>query len=232
MSGFRSVVYPKAVPEVLAASGRDLSLVIVSGGSVGEEIDVALAEADAIARRYPYQARPSIREATNTNRVAFSDRHISSLGDKMQFGGSVNPDVALVEAVGVGEDWFIPSTSVGHTPAFVDSFSRLVIEVNTAQPRSLEAFHDIHRSGQPPNRNPAPISNPGVRIGESKIYFDPDALGAVVETERRDGPYTFRDPTEDDLEIAANLREFLEAEVPNSPIFEDSALVDRMTASV
>jgi succinyl-CoA:acetate CoA-transferase len=225
MSGFGSVGYPKAVPEALAESGRDLSLAIVSGGSVGEEIDVKLVEADAISRRYPYQARPPIREASNNNSVAFSDRHISSLGDEVQYGGLVEPDVAIVEAVAVGEDWLVSSTSVGHTPAFVDSVDRLIVEVNTAQPRSLEAFHDIHRPGLPPNRNSIPISTPGERIGDSAVHFDPDSLEAVVETERRDEPYTFRDPTEDDLEIAANLREFLEAEVPNSPIFDDSVRI-------
>lgn len=222
VSGFGSVGYPKAVPEALAESGRDLSLAIVSGGSVGEEIDVQLVEADAIARRYPYQARPPIRAATNENRIAFNDRHISSLGDEVQFGGLVSPDVAIVEAVAVSEDWFIPSTSVGHTPAFVDSVDRVIIEVNTAQPRSLEAFHDIHRPGQPPNRDPMPISNPGERIGDSKIHFDSDALAAVVETQRRDEPYTFREPTSDDQAIAGNLRKFLTAEVERSAMFEDS----------
>lgn len=222
VSGFGSVGYPKAVPEALAESTRDLSLTIVSGGSVGDEIDVALVEADAIARRYPYQARPPIRKAANTNGVAFSDRHISSLGDEVQFGGLVNPDVAIVEAVAVGEDWFIPSTSVGHTPAFVESADRLIIEVNTAQPRSLEAFHDIYRPRKPPNRNPVPVSNPGSRIGESKIHFDPSTLMAVVETHRRDEPYSFREPTSDDLAISGNLREFLTVEVERSPMFEES----------
>lgn len=222
VSGFGSVGYPKAIPLALAESGRDLSLTIVSGGSVGEEIDVALVEAGAIARRYPYQARPPIREAINDGRIAFNDRHIASLGDEVQFGGLVDPDVAIVEALAVGENWFIPSTSVGHTPAFVDSVDRLIIEVNTAQPRSLEAFHDIYRPNLPPNRNPAPISDPGERIGDSRIEFDSDTLEAVVETNCRDEPYSFREPTEDDSVIATNLREFLTSEVERSPIFEES----------
>lgn len=87
VSGFGSVGYPKAVPLALASLDRDLSLTIVSGGSVGEEIDIALVEADAITRRYPYQARLPIREATNDGKIAFNDRHIASLSDEVSSVG-------------------------------------------------------------------------------------------------------------------------------------------------
>lgn len=43
----------------------------------------------------------------------FSDRNASSIGDEVQYGGMVDPDVTVVEAIAVGEDWFIPSTSLG-----------------------------------------------------------------------------------------------------------------------
>jgi succinyl-CoA:acetate CoA-transferase len=83
VSGFGSVGYPKAVPLALADSGRDLSLTVVSGGSVGEEIDVALVEADGIGRRYPYRATSEMRTAINDGKVAFSDRSVSALGDEV-----------------------------------------------------------------------------------------------------------------------------------------------------
>jgi len=222
VSGFGSVGYPKAVPLALADSDRDLSLTVVSGGSVGEEIDVAMVEADAIARRYPYQARPPAREAVNDETIAFSDRHISSLGDDVQFGGLVDPDVAVVEALAAGEDWLIPAASVGQTPAYVDSVDRLVVEVNRTVPTAVADFHDIYRPGRPPEREPVPLSAPGERIGGPRIEFDPADLEAVVETERRDEPYEFRDPTDDDRAIAANLRSFLEEEVERRPTFDDS----------
>ncbi|RXK48060.1 acetyl-CoA hydrolase [Halorientalis pallida] len=221
-SGFGSVGYPKAVPLALADADRDLALTVVSGGSTGAEVDVNLVEAGAIARRYPYQARPPAREAANDGSIAFSDRHISTLGDAVQFGGLVDPDVALVEAVAVGEDWLIPSMSVGQTPAFVDSVDSIVVEVNHAQPRALGQFHDIYRPDIPPNREPVPLSAPDERIGGPRIEFDPDALDAVVETDRRGDPYDFRDPTDADRAIADNLQQFLTAEVDASPLFEDS----------
>jgi succinyl-CoA:acetate CoA-transferase len=87
VSGFMSVGYPKAVPGALAESGRDHSLSIISVGSVGEEIDVDLVEADAIDRRVPYQARDPIRRAINDGRIAFHDRNVSVLGDEVRYGG-------------------------------------------------------------------------------------------------------------------------------------------------
>ena len=221
-SGFGSVGDPKAVPEALAESGRDLSLTVVSGGSVGPAVDTALVEADAVERRYPFQSRPAVNEAVNDGRIAFNDRHISSLGDEVAFGGLVDPDVAVVEALAVGEDWLVPSTSVGHTPAFVDAVDRLIVEVNRAQPRGLAAFHDVYRLADPPDREGVPLSAPGERIGDPRVGFDPGALVGVVETDRRDEPYSFRDPTAVDEAIAGNLRGFIEREVERSPLFEES----------
>ncbi|WP_135830308.1 acetyl-CoA hydrolase/transferase C-terminal domain-containing protein [Halorussus halobius] len=225
VSGFGSVGYPKAVPEALADSGRDLALTVVSGGSVGGEIDAALVEADAVGRRFPFQARPEIRAAVNDGRVAFADRHVAGVGDDVQYGGLVATDatsVAIVEAVAAGEDWLVPSTSLGQTPAFVEAADRLVVEVNAAQPRALERFHDVYRPGTPPDREPIPVDSPGERVGSPRVEFDPGKLAAVVELDRRDDPYEFREPTADDRAIAANLCEFLEAEVERSELFAES----------
>jgi len=238
VSGFGSVGYPKAVPRALAAAaagdgddgsedadaGRDLSLSVVSGGSVGGEIDEALVEVDAIARRYPFQAREAINAAINDGRVAFADRHISSLGDDVRFGGMVDTDgsVAVVEAVAVGPDWLIPSTSVGLTDAFVEAADAVIVEVNEDQPLSLAAFHDVYRTATPPERGPIPLTAPDERIGGPRIEFDPGKLDAVVETTGRDAPYEFRDPTDVDLRIADRLGDFLEREVERSSLYDDS----------
>lgn len=222
VSGFGSVGYPKAVPLALADSERNLSLTVVSGGSVGEEIDVALVEADAIDRRFPYQARLPARNAVNDRTIAFHDRNISTLGDEVQYGRLVDGDVAVVEALAVGEDWLIPTTSIGQTPAFVESADQLIVEVNATVPQAVREFHDIYRPGRPPNREPIPLTDPGGRIADERIDFDPEKLVAVVETDHRDQPYEFRDSTNDDRAIADNLRAFLEAEVERSELFEES----------
>jgi len=222
VSGFGSVGYPKAVPLALSESDRDLSLTVISGGSVGNEIDVKLVEADAVARRYPYQARPPARKAVNDRDIAFHDRNISTLGDEVEYGHLADKGIAIVEALAVGPDWLIPTTSIGHTPAFVASADRLVVELNHTVPTAVRQLHDIYRPGKPPNREPIPLTDPGGRIGDDRIAFDADKLVSVVETERRDQSYEFRDSTDVDHAIAANLRAFLEDEVRRSPLFEES----------
>ncbi|WP_225317677.1 MULTISPECIES: acetyl-CoA hydrolase/transferase C-terminal domain-containing protein [Haloferax] len=221
-SGFGSVGYPKEIPLALADSDRDLRLTIVHSGNVGDEIDVDLVESGAIERRFSYQSTRVARSATNRREIAFSDRNASSIGDEVQYGGMVDADVAVVEAVAVGEGWFVPSTSIGQVPAFVDAADELLIELNHRQPLGLQSIHDIYRPESPPNRTPIPLTGPGDRIGESYVEFDPEKLIGVVETDRPDSTYTFRDPTDDDLAIAANLRSFLSEEMERSAVFDDA----------
>jgi len=221
VSGFGGVGYPKLVPETLADDDRDLSLTVISGGGVGGEIDDALVEAGQMARRFPFQTREGSREAINGGRVAFHDRHISRFGDEVRRGQYGDPDVAVVEAVAVGEDWLIPTTSIGHTPSFVAAADRLVVEVNAAQPRELERVHDVYRRDLPPERGPLLLREPVERIGSPRVRFDPEKLVAVVETNRPDDPYDFREPNEVDRTIAENLGAFLEAELDDNPTLDD-----------
>ena len=221
-SGFGSVGYPKALPEAIAAADGARDLTVITGGSVGEEIDTVLVESGDMARRFPYLGTPAVREAANDGRVAFHDRHVSRLGDEVQYGGLADVDVAVVEAVAVGENWLIPSPSIGQTPAYVDAADRLVVEVNRRQPLALQRFHDVYRPGAPPDREPIPLRAPGGRIGDPQIGFDPGKLVAVVETDRRDSTYDFRAPTDDDRAIAANFGEWLAAEAERNPTMAES----------
>jgi succinyl-CoA:acetate CoA-transferase len=221
VSGFGSVGYPKAVPLALADSARDgdrdLSLTVVSGGSVGSEIDTTLVEAGAVARRYPYVGTPEARAAANEDRMATSDRHVSAVADEARFGHYGRPDVAVVEAVACGPDWLVPSGSLGQTPAFVEAADTLVVEVNAHLPRELALVHDVWTPADPPNRGPIPLTDPGKRIGSPRIAFDPAKLRAVVRTDRPDDAYEFRDPTPEVEAVAANLREFLAGAVDRPP---------------
>ncbi|OYR42730.1 acetyl-CoA hydrolase [Halorubrum sp. Ib24] len=221
-SGFGSVGYPKAIPLALASSPRDLSLTLVASGKVGDEIDVDLVGSGQVERRFSYQSSRVAREKTDAREIAFSDRNASSIGDEVQYGGLVDPDVAVVEAVAVGEDWFVPSTSLGQVPAFVEAADELYVELNRHQPLELQALHDVYRPDAPPDRGPIPLSDPGERIGTAHVGFDPENLAGVVETEIPDSTYTFRDPTDDDLAIAANLGSFLREELDRSPVFDDA----------
>ena len=225
VSGFGGVGYPKRVPEVIAA-GDDRTLTVVSGGGVGDEVDTALVESGDMARRYPFQTRPAVREAINAGEVAFHDRHIAGVADDVRFdglrAGLRGERVAVVEAVAVGPDWLVPTTSVGNTPAFVRAADRIVVEVNAAQPLELARVHDVYTRADPPGRDPIPLSTPAERIGSPAIRFDPDDLAAVVRTDRRDDPYEFREPAEADRAIADHLQRFLAAEVDRNPLFAEA----------
>jgi len=221
ISGFGSVGYPKALPLSLASSPRDLSLTIVSGGSVGEEIDVELMEAGAIARRYPYQTQPPARRRVNDQRVAFNDRHIYALGDEVALGQLVGSYTAVVEAVAVGEGWYIPSTSIGPTPSYVHGADRLVIELNKAQPLELQRLHDVVSRSPPPHREPLQLAGAIDRLGTPRVKFDASKLDAVIETNSPDSPYTFRDLTDEEHGIGRHLAAFLSQESRQNPLFDD-----------
>lgn len=220
VSGFGSVGYPKAVPSALATAaveGRPIALTVVSGGSVGPEIDTELIESGAVKRRCPFQATPTSRTATNERGIEFIDRGIAGMSDEIRFGRLADPDVAVVEAVAVGSDWLIPSMSIGQTPAYVAAADELIVEVNDAQPRSLARLHDVYERTPPPNREPIPLKRVGGRIGSPRIRFEQDKLRAVVRTDTPDDPYEFRDPTDADIKIASQLLSFLEAECDQDP---------------
>ena len=65
-SGFTPAGYPKTVPLALAKrvkkSKEKLQISLLTGASVGEEIDGALTEAGIITRRYPYQTNKLLRD--------------------------------------------------------------------------------------------------------------------------------------------------------------------------
>ncbi len=220
VSGFGSVGYPKAVPVALAESDRNLSLTVVSGGSVGPEIDDELVRRGMVTRRFPYQSQNSSTTAANDGTLAYHDRHLSRVGDEAQTGYYGSPDIALVEAIAVGENWFVPSTSIGQVPAFVSAADRLIVEVNETVPRDVRAFHDVYQRELPPDRTTLPLTEPDGRIGSARVTFNPEKLVGVVQSSRRDTPYEFRSPNDTDDAIASNLLEFLVTEADHNPALD------------
>ena len=64
-SGFTPSGYPKAVPMALAViaqkKNEDMMIDLLTGASVGEELDGYLVESGIINRRYPYQSNKKLR---------------------------------------------------------------------------------------------------------------------------------------------------------------------------
>ncbi len=108
MSGFTGSGYPKAVPAALAtrisaahARGEDFRINVLTGASTAPELDGALAKADGISMRLPYQSDPILREKINAGELDYQDIHLSHVAQYAWFGLFGDLDVAVVEVAGI-----------------------------------------------------------------------------------------------------------------------------------
>ena len=215
VSGFTSAGYPKLVPGALAGraeAGEDLRLTVISGASVGDDLDGALVRSGAVARRYPYQSNKDLRAAINEGRVAYADIHLGQLPYLVRSGVLGPVDTAVIEASAVCEDGsIVPTMCVGSSDTLVQCARQVIVELNTAVP-DLTGLHDVYTPALPPHTKPIPILRPSDRIGSAAIPCDPAKLCAIVLSDVPDagGPGTVPDPVT--RKIAENLVSFLRAE--------------------
>lgn len=216
-SGFTPAGYPKAVPLEIAnraKNGDKIGLTIITGASVGPEIDSALVEANVVKRRYPYQTTGTLRNAINNDQVDYCDMHLSHTPQWVKYGFLGDMDIALVEAVCITEEGYIvPSTSVGNSNVFVESAKKVIVEINTSQPVDLEGIHDIYNLENPPKREPIPLINPNDKIGAPYIKCNVDKIEAIVFTDLKDMTRAVAPIDEASKKMAENLIKFLEEEV-------------------
>lgn len=222
MSGFTGAGYPKRVPLALAeqirtarARGEDFRVGVWTGASTAPELDGALAEADGIELRLPYQSDPVSRAKINAGTMDYIDVHLSHVA-QMAWEGFLGPlDVALVEVAGILEDGsLVPTSSVGNNKTWLDIADRVILEVNEWHPAELLGMHDIYYgTALPPHRRPVLVERPGDRIGQETLRVDPAKVVAVVVTDDpdRNSPFKAADP--DSQAIAAHFIDLLEHEV-------------------
>ncbi|AYG96178.1 acetyl-CoA hydrolase/transferase family protein [Brevundimonas naejangsanensis] len=222
MSGFTGSGYPKEVPLALAArieaehaKGNPFRLKIWTGASTGPELDGALAKADGIEFRLPYNSDPIARERINKGEMEYLDMHLSQVAPAAWQGFLGPLDTAVVEVSGIREDGtLIPSSSVGNNKTWLDRAERIVLEVNSWQNAALDGMHDIYYgTALPPNRVPIPLTKPTDLIGETGFRVDPAKIVAIVETDAPDRNLPFAAPDETATAIAGHLIEFLKHEV-------------------
>ena len=84
MSGFTGAGYPKEVPAALAqrireatTAGSPFRVGVWTGASTAPELDGALAEANGIDLRIPYQSDPITRTKINAGLMDYIDVHLS-----------------------------------------------------------------------------------------------------------------------------------------------------------
>jgi len=217
-SGFTPAGYPKAVPLALAKrvkkSKEKLQISLLTGASVGEEIDGTLTEAGIIVRRYPYQTNKLLRDNINRGKIAYADIHLSNFAQQIRYGFFGEIDLAIIEAIVIDEEGnIVPSTSIGVSPTFVDRTKSIIVEINNSQPLELEGIHDIYQPKDPPYRYPIPLIKPEDRIGTPYIPTDSSKIKAIVITDIKDKTNPLAPIDENSKKIAGHIVNFLKNEV-------------------
>jgi succinyl-CoA:acetate CoA-transferase len=222
MSGFTGSGYPKVIAPALAArieaehaKGNPFRLKVWTGASTGPELDGALARADGVEFRLPYNSDPIAREKINLGEMEYLDMHLSQVAP-MAWQGFLGPlETAVIEVAGIREDGsLIPSSSVGNNKTWLDRADQVILEVNSWQNPALEGMHDIYYgTALPPHRVPIPLLRADDRIGQPTFRCDPAKVVAIVETHAPDRNAPFAPPDAAARAIAGHLMEFLAHEV-------------------
>lgn len=216
MSGFTRAGEAKAVPLALAERARKepLQITLMTGASLGNDLDKTLAEAHAISRRIPFQSDPFLRQKINAGEVMFIDQHLSETVEQLRNRQIPGVDIAVIEAVAITESGgVVPTTSVGNSASFAILAPKVIVEINLSQPVGIEGLHDIYIPSYRPNRMPIPVVTPESRVGLPYIPIPAEKIAAIVLTEKQDSSSTILDPDADTRAIAGHLTEFLKNEV-------------------
>lgn len=220
-SGFTPAGAAKAVPtaiakraETLHAAGKEFKIGMITGASTGPSLDGALAKADAVLWRTPYQSNGDLRKALNSGKAPFFDQHLSHTSQYIDYGYLGKINVAVIEACDVFDDGtIIPTSSCGTIATGCQQADIVIVELNKKHPKSLRGIHDIYHPAKPPHRREIPIYTPSDRIGVDHIKVDAKKIAGVVETDLMDEVHPFdpADPLTD--KIGHNVAEFLLNEI-------------------
>jgi succinate CoA transferase len=193
-SGFTPAGAAKAVPRALAERatqlhdvGQPFTIRVLSGASTGSSLDNALAEAEAISWRAPYQSSLPLRKQVNDGLVEFVDMHLSHVPQSVLFGFFGKIDFAVVEASEVTPDGRVYlTTSIGASPSFLQAADKIILEVNRRQSVRISEMADILVPKPPPYRPALDLDHPLERIGKTYVRVDPEKIVGVVETDAWD----------------------------------------------
>jgi acetyl-CoA hydrolase len=220
-SGFTPAGAAKAIPAALAqkarrehAAGREFKVGVLTGASTGKSLDGALAEAEAISFRTPYQSNAILRKQINTGQVKFVDMHLSLLPQVVRYGFLGPVHWAVVEAADITSGGgIVLSTSVGAANTYLRLADRILIELNAKHPAALLGMHDIFEPADPPARQEIPVYNSSDRIGSPICVVDPKKIAGVVMTDLEDESGGFDEATPVTDQIGQNVADFLVAEM-------------------
>lgn len=216
MSGFTRAGEAKAVPHALAERAKQspLKISLMTGASLGNDLDKQLTEAGVLARRMPFQVDSTLRKAINDGQVMFIDQHLSETVEQLRNQQLKLPDIAVIEAVAITEQGHIvPTTSVGNSASFAIFAKQVIVEINLSHNTNLEGLHDIYIPTYRPTRTPIPLVKVDDRIGSTAIPIDPAKIVGIVISDQPDSPSTVLPPDDETQGIADHLINFLKKEV-------------------
>jgi len=220
-SGFTAAGAPKAVPAAIAErarliheQGNPFRIGVMTGASTGKSLDGALAKAEAVLFRTPYQSDPDLRKSINEGKTAFFDMHLSMMPQAVRYGFLGPVKWAVIEACDVSELGEITLTSaVGCAPTFCRMADKIIIELNHFHPAGLRGFHDVFEPDDPPYRNPLPLFRPSDRIGSPTVKVNPSKIVGIVENNAADETGSFGEISPTTARIGENVANFLAAEL-------------------
>lgn len=219
-SGFVGAGSPLYVPMAIAQraqalhdAGSEYKISVYSGASTDVDLDGALAKANCVEFRTPFNTDPSMRGLINSGEARYLDVHLSSLAWQVECGYFGDMDFAVIEISGITEDGkLIPTTSVGNNQAWLNAAKKVILELNINQPKELEGFHDIYVQAKPPFREPIPLKTARDRIGEPYMSVDFDKVVGVVLSSTDDRLNSFTPLDEVSIAIGDNVAKFFAAE--------------------
>ncbi|MDE6782789.1 MAG: acetyl-CoA hydrolase, partial [Paramuribaculum sp.] len=187
-SGFTASGSPKVVPNAIAEraeklheQGIDYKINIFTGASTNNWADGALARANAINRRTPYQNTPDLRKRINSHDAHYFDLHLSELAQKFRYGFYGDMDVAIFEVADVMDNGeVVLGTGVGNVPTYAKHAKKIILELNSKLPRDMYGLHDIYMPLDPPYRHAITVFKASDRIGAPTVKLDPEKIVGVV----------------------------------------------------
>lgn len=220
-SGFTPAGCPKEVPTAIAkraeaahAEGKEFKIGMYTGASTGDSLDGALARANAIMFRTPYQSNKDLRSRLNAQEAHYFDMHLSHLAQELRYGFLPKPKFAIVEACELTDDGeIVPTSGVGILPTICRLADHIIVELNAAHPAALRGMHDIYEPQDPPCREAIPVYKPSDRCGQPFVKVDPKKIIAVVNTNRPNEVGKFSPLDAVTHQIGANVANFLAAEI-------------------
>ncbi len=220
-SGFTPAGAAKAVPRALAAraeqehaAGRPFKVGVLTGASTGPSLDGALAKAEAVSFRTPYQSDPGLRKQINEGKVRFFDMHLSMLPQVVRYGFLGPLHWAVIEAADITSGGgVVLTTSVGASNTFMHRADKVIIELNAKHLPSLLGMHDIFEPEDPPTRREIPIYDVRDRAGSPIVTIPPSKIAGLVMTDLNDECGSFCEATPVTQRIGQNVAEFLVCEM-------------------